>query len=500
MSFAEELISSASQWNQTYDIDRWGNRAVNTSSTYIPSPGLTPQSLNAFDTATNRIKPAVMTGIGYDTSGNLTSQPNPVSGNDTIVYDAENHQTSYTKASVGATNYSYDGDGHRVKKTDPNNNTTIFVYNVIGQLIGEYISGTPSGGGTSYLTSDHLGSTRVVTSAADGNGNVTVKARYDYLPFGEEIGSDLGSRTLVTGYGAAEGTRQKFTQKERDNESALDYFGSRYYSSAEGRFTSADSLMGDKETPQALNLYSYAINNPLKYVDPSGHFPLIGPILSTPETTKALFDFFFGDFIYNPGDAGDQLGQGLRGLLANGINPGTANAMHELGIADTNLASAILRGAKQTDLGVPSTTRLVVTDIVRQELLNTGGFTSAELDSALAERGLAVARVELGDVVQALTEIVPHLNKGALPLIESPKFGARAADVAILAEAKAIGLPIFTNNVGDFLANAPGGGRLAERVGVDIIRVANLGELKPRLFPRLAESIKRLAQRALRDL
>ncbi len=280
LSVVEELIGAGSQWNQTYDIDRWGNRAVrNTPTAYIPSPLLTPLSANstdfsAFNQPTNRL---AMSGFVYDTSGNLTKDPNtPTNG---IVYDAENHQTSYTKTGPGGgtTSYSYDGDGHRVKKTDPNNNTTIFVYNVAGQLIAEYTSDPvpqpQGGGGTSYLTSDHLGSTRVVTSAADGGGNITVKARYDYLPFGEEIDTNHGSRSLVTGYGASDGTRQKFTQKERDNESGLDYFGARYYSSAQGRFTSVDPITIKRARlidPQRLNLYVYGRCNPLKYVDPNG--------------------------------------------------------------------------------------------------------------------------------------------------------------------------------------------------------------------------------------
>jgi hypothetical protein len=58
-----------------------------------------------------------------------------------------------------------------VKKTD-STGTTLFVYNAAGQLVVEYVSGAPTGGGTSYITADHLGSTRVVT---DQNG--AVKAR-----------------------------------------------------------------------------------------------------------------------------------------------------------------------------------------------------------------------------------------------------------------------------------------------------------------------------------
>ena len=63
---------------------------------------------------------------------------------------------------------------------------------------------------------------------------------------------------------------ERFTSKERDAESGLDYFGARYFSSAQGRFTSPDPLGGALANPQSLNLYVYALNNPLKFVDPTG--------------------------------------------------------------------------------------------------------------------------------------------------------------------------------------------------------------------------------------
>jgi RHS repeat-associated protein len=64
----------------------------------------------------------------------------------------------------------------------------------------------------------------------------------------------------------------KFTGKQRDPESTLDDFGARYYGSSLGRFMSPDSTAYVKPiNPQSWNLYAYARNNPLLYVDPTGN-------------------------------------------------------------------------------------------------------------------------------------------------------------------------------------------------------------------------------------
>jgi RHS repeat-associated protein len=79
--------------------------------------------------------------------------------------------------------------------------------------------------------------------------------------------------TLTAGVFAAHvWATYKFTDKERDSESGLDYFGARYYSSSMGRFISPDYFANDidKFNPQSLNRYTYARNNPLVYVDPTG--------------------------------------------------------------------------------------------------------------------------------------------------------------------------------------------------------------------------------------
>jgi len=78
-----------------------------------------------------------------------------------------------------------------------------------------------------------------------------------------------------------EGRRSRSTGKERDSETGLDYFGARYFSGAQGRFTSPDWAATPEAVPyatladpQTLNLYGYVRNNPLKSTDPTGHCPI----------------------------------------------------------------------------------------------------------------------------------------------------------------------------------------------------------------------------------
>jgi RHS repeat-associated protein len=63
------------------------------------------------------------------------------------------------------------------------------------------------------------------------------------------------------------------TSKERDAETGLDYFGARYFSGAQGRFTSSDRVIvtpARMVDPQRFNLYAYGRNNPLAFIDPNG--------------------------------------------------------------------------------------------------------------------------------------------------------------------------------------------------------------------------------------
>ena len=82
-----------------------------------------------------------------------------------------------------------------------------------------------------------------------------------YAPFGATI---VGSVT----------TDKKFTGQRLDD-TGLYYYNARYYDPTIGRFISADTVVQSPYNPQTLNRYSYCLNNPLKYTDPSGHVNVI---------------------------------------------------------------------------------------------------------------------------------------------------------------------------------------------------------------------------------
>jgi RHS repeat-associated protein len=111
--------------------------------------------------------------------------------------------------------------------------------------------------GISYYFSDSLKTASVIT---DPVGNI--KAESDYYPWGGEL-------QFVNN----DPNHYKFTGKERDSETGLDYFGARYYSNGMGRWTSIDPVLVTPARmfdPQRFNLYNYGRDNPLKYVDPDG--------------------------------------------------------------------------------------------------------------------------------------------------------------------------------------------------------------------------------------
>ncbi len=254
------------RWCVQYAYDQFGNGwtpsksglalglAQATSNWYLQSGGV----------VNNRLK-----DVAYDASGRQ-KQWNVGDTSSVAVYDPEGHMTEAKGDSVVTPgtekiygSYLYNGDGQRVKSV-ADGKTVWYVYGLDGGVAAEFATGytNVNAGKTLYPVTDHLGSTR---AWFDQTGTVT--QRVDYEPFGGEI-----QRTGVAGYSGVGDPAQKFTAKERDAETGLDYFGARYLMAGQGRFGSPDVPLVDQhvEDPQSWNLYSYARNNPQLFVDPTG--------------------------------------------------------------------------------------------------------------------------------------------------------------------------------------------------------------------------------------
>src|SRR4030065_178356 len=69
---------------------------------------------------------------------------------------------------------------------------------------------------------------------------------------------------------SAQGARLRRLPRGRDPPPTV-YYGARWYDPVVGRFLQADTIVPSPGNPQSLNRYSYVLNNPLRYKDPSGH-------------------------------------------------------------------------------------------------------------------------------------------------------------------------------------------------------------------------------------
>src|SRR5690606_9693764 len=135
----------------SYSYDHFGNRWIS-GATGHTLHSATPTSSAAIEATTNRL--ASTTGAVYDNAGNMTAHPFITPGGGSMAYDANNKMTAFTAT------------GKRVRKVH-NGQTTVWVYDAFGRLEAEYATATLyDAPGTYYRTTDHLGSTRLVTDAA----------------------------------------------------------------------------------------------------------------------------------------------------------------------------------------------------------------------------------------------------------------------------------------------------------------------------------------------
>ena len=199
------------------------------------------------------------TTYAYDANGNLTN-----GGGRVLTYDKGNRVSQIVYSSQ-TTKFITDADGKRVKKTQGANTveyvgslyekrgTVVTKYYFAGGLrLAKRTGATPV---NTFFHADHLGSTRLITSAAGAE----VK-RYEYKPWGAVL-SETGSSP----------DSHRFTGQETDDETGLVFFGWRYYDPTLGRFISPDAFVPNDANPQALDLYAYVNNSPTNGVDPSGN-------------------------------------------------------------------------------------------------------------------------------------------------------------------------------------------------------------------------------------
>jgi RHS repeat-associated protein len=211
------------------------------------------------------------------------------------------------------------------------------------------VPGTPT---VKYYFSDHLGSASVITNST---GTMPPLEESDYYPYGGEI--------AVSG---SDSNRYKFTGKERDAESGLDYFGARHYASALGRFMIPDWAekpidvpYANFGNPQSLNLYSYVKNNPTTFGDPDGH---VGPetVIVDVLTDFAVEHPELVDAVVGPlVDSASQGGGGALGSVGGtllGVGGAMAGAMlnpSTVGQSDANERAAMNRAQQEREQQEP---------------------------------------------------------------------------------------------------------------------------------------------------
>jgi len=193
----------------------------------------------------------------------LETQPNTLNY-EYYEYDGFNRLTAYHNPTTTA-EYSYNTQGLRVSKT-VNGQTTQHIWdgsNMVmeldenNQLIDKYIRGKQlikSELNGYYLHNGHGD----VIQLADQQGNLTTSYLYD--AFGIEQSAQPNDPNPF-----------RYCGEYLDNESGNIYLRARYYDPGIGRFISEDSVKGQIDSPLTLNLYTYCINNPIRYIDPSGH-------------------------------------------------------------------------------------------------------------------------------------------------------------------------------------------------------------------------------------
>jgi RHS repeat-associated protein len=161
---------------------------------------------------------------------------------------------------LGVRDYVY--DGRRLLAEYDENGHQVAKYNWDGDHVR---SVDRAGEGIRYFHYDVLDS---VVALTDDSGNVVARYRWDAW-------GNLRNQDALN----ASQNRIGYTGHRFDEETGLHHAQTRYLDPTIGRFTTQDTYLGEPDDPASQNRFAYAQGNPTKYVDPTGEFVFLVPIL-----------------------------------------------------------------------------------------------------------------------------------------------------------------------------------------------------------------------------
>lgn len=249
--------------------DRYGNRWQQTGA---GGEGCWTQPSVSFSQNNNRID-----GFSYDAAGNLLSRQSH-----SYAYDPENRIVAIDGGSLSQ--YIYDASGRRVGNTNWTVGTVEYFYDLSDRQfdLTSYMYGGRGGDRTYIYAGDrHLASysgSETAFNHTDWLGTMRRATAHDGSVFQNSINANPWGEELYYPNSQGDASLLHFTDKEKDGEDGLDYFGGRYYDPYQPRFMTADWAekpeavpYSDLSDPQSLNLYAYVRNNPVSRTDPDGH-------------------------------------------------------------------------------------------------------------------------------------------------------------------------------------------------------------------------------------
>jgi len=229
---------------------------------------------------------------------------------------------------------------------------------------------------------DHLGSTVATT---DSNGTLTSQQRY--LPFG-------GTRTNVTAPNSP-GTDFGYTgQRQLDaGMGGLMDYNARFYSPMLGRFIQPDTVIPDPGGSQGWNRYSYVLNNPISYNDPSGHcaepitFVLCAAAIGA--VVSVAIDAYVTTQVNHESYSWEQAGKAAAGGAVAGA-VGATVGLAGAAIAGTSLVATVATGAVAGAISGQAS-RGSVNVLSGKEFFDDFSWKDVALDAGLGAASSAVA-------------------------------------------------------------------------------------------------------------